>query len=50
MSSDKVIALTLEREGAIRGWRELAGPTNTFKGKAERLSCLFFYRVSITRI
>lgn len=33
MTSDTVVALTLEREGAIRAWRMLAGPTNSVKGK-----------------
>lgn len=33
MTSDTVIVLTLEREGAIRAWRMLAGPTNSIKGE-----------------
>jgi len=32
MSSGPVIALALEREGAIRAWRNLMGPTNPIKG------------------
>jgi nucleoside-diphosphate kinase len=32
MTSGPVVALTLEREGSIRAWRDLMGPTNTLRG------------------
>ena len=35
MGSGKVIALCLEKEGAIPGWRALLGPTNPDKAKRE---------------
>ncbi|KAI8921365.1 nucleoside diphosphate kinase [Powellomyces hirtus] len=33
MSSAPIYALVLEKEGAITGWRELAGPTNSEKAR-----------------
>lgn len=34
-TSGPVTALVLERDNAIKAWRELMGPTNTFKAKEE---------------
>lgn len=35
MSSGAVTALVLEKENAIKSWRDLMGPTNSLKAKAE---------------
>jgi nucleoside diphosphate kinase len=35
LSSGPVTALVLEKDNAIKAWRELMGPTNTFKAKEE---------------
>lgn len=35
MTSDVVVGMELVAEGAIKGWRELLGPTNTFRAKEE---------------
>jgi len=35
MTSGPAVALALERVNAIKGWRELMGPTNTEKARAE---------------
>mmetsp|Transcript_43699 Transcript_43699/g.71324 ORF Transcript_43699/g.71324 Transcript_43699/m.71324 type:complete len:739 (+) Transcript_43699:105-2321(+) len=35
MTSGPMQALCLEKEGAVKGWRALMGPTNTEKAKAE---------------
>lgn len=32
MTSGPIVAMSLEREGAIKAWRALAGPTDTIKG------------------
>eukprot|EP00281_Chroomonas_sp_CCMP1168_P031140 CAMPEP_0206239894 /NCGR_PEP_ID=MMETSP0047_2-20121206/15639_1 /ASSEMBLY_ACC=CAM_ASM_000192 /TAXON_ID=195065 /ORGANISM="Chroomonas mesostigmatica_cf, Strain CCMP1168" /LENGTH=215 /DNA_ID=CAMNT_0053664621 /DNA_START=34 /DNA_END=681 /DNA_ORIENTATION=- len=35
MTSGPVIVMTLQKNGAIKGWRELMGPTNSIKARAE---------------
>jgi len=35
MTSGDIIALLLQREGAIKGWRSLMGPTNSAKAREE---------------
>jgi nucleoside-diphosphate kinase len=35
MTSDVVVGMELVADGAIKGWRELLGPTNTFRAKEE---------------
>ena len=46
MSSGPIIAMVLARENAIGYWRELAGPTNSFKAREthpDRYVLLTFY-------
>ena len=40
MSSGPVVALALSRQGAIAGWRELMGPTNSHTARETVPSCL----------
>lgn len=36
MSSAPIYALVLEKQGAIKAWRELMGPTNAIKAREEQ--------------
>lgn len=40
MTSGTVTAMHLRREGAIKAWRALLGPTNTFTAKKEKPECI----------